>query len=352
MTSCLEYIWLGANNDIRSKTKVILTQSVCTPQSFLSKSKKQEIDISKIPEWNYDGSSTNQSSDKDSKTFLKPQAVFIDPFRQKGNNWLVLCDTYNSKGEPLKSNTRHLAKSLFDKNIESKPWFGLEQEYFLMNRDLTICGFDSEHNPVTGNKQGQYYCGIGYNNTFGRNIVETHLQLCIYAGVKVSGINAEVAPGQWEFQVGPCNGIESGDHLWIARFILERLSEDFGYKINYDPKPITGEWNGSGCHTNFSTLYMRNENGYNHIEQAIEKLSNKHEEHMLVYGSNNDSRMTGVSETSYLTKFTSGIADRNCSVRIGNETKQNNKGYFEDRRPGSNSDPYLVTSKIFETCVL
>jgi glutamine synthetase len=184
--------------------------------------------------------------------------------------------------------------------------------------------------------------------------VDAHLDACIYAGLKISGINAEVAPGQWEFQIGPAEGIEAGDHLWMARYLLERITEDFGSEvyIEYHPKPLQGI-NGSGCHCNYSTNEMRegreDKKGIEFIYEAIKKLEDNHDAHMKVYGADNDQRMTGLHETSSYKKFTYGKANRGCSVRIGNKTVEEGRGYFEDRRPASNCDPYLVTSKIFET---
>ena len=216
---------------------------------------------------------------------------------------------------------------------------------------LQILGFNEDGSPVTGNGQGQYYCGVGTNNAFGRKIVESHLSACLTAGVKLSGINAEVAPGQWEFQVGPCEGIEAGDHLWMARYILQRVGECFGVVVNYEPKPITGDWNGSGCHTILVQLKCVKKVDLN-ISKAIDKLSKVHTEHMNVYGTGNELRMTGEHETADYQTFSAGVADRGRSIRIGNLTKKNKRGYFEDRRPSSNCDPYQVTSKMYETIVI
>lgn len=209
--------------------------------------------------------------------------------------------------------------------------------------------------PVGGypGPQGPYYCSIGYENAAGRAIVEAHYRCCLYSNINISGVNGEVMPGQWEYQVGPCTGIEAGDQLVISRFLLQRVCEDFGVVASLDPKPKAGDWNGAGCHTNFSTKPMREAGGYEkYIIPAVEKLGAKHLEHMQIYGSGNERRLTGAHETAPIDKFSYGVANRGASVRIPRTTKLDGYGYFEDRRPGSNMDPYLVTGKLVETCVL
>tara|TARA_B110000483_G_scaffold234850_1_gene305519 strand:- start:2853 stop:3869 length:1017 start_codon:yes stop_codon:yes gene_type:complete len=333
--SFIEYVWIGGNNELRCKTKVI---------NYTVKN------VESLPIWNFDGSSTNQASGDDSEVIIKPVALFNDPFRGKPHK-LVLCDTYTPNDEPLVNNHRKWANDLFEKDLSQKPWFGLEQEYFLIDPNTNLpLGFDEKKT------QGQFYCSVGCTNTYGRNVAEQHLSACVQAGIKISGINAEVAPGQWEFQIGPCEGIEQGDHLWMARYLLNRVAEKNNLIVNIEPKPVKGDWNGSGCHTNYSTKKMRLRNrdniGLDYIYEAIEKLRLKHDEHMAVYGTGNEERMTGIHETASYDKFTYGIANRGASIRIGNENFKNRKGYFEDRRPSSNCDPYLVTGTIFKTTCL
>ena len=321
---CAEYIWIDAFNTLRSKTRVC-------PDGI-------------IDTWNYDGSSTGQALGCESEIILKPRELFNDPFRP-GNHKLVLCSTQLPDGSPHPTNFRDSAAEIFNICRASKPWFGLEQEYFIMDpKTDKPLGYKEE------DTQGRFYCSLGGNNAFGRHVAEEHLDMCLRAGIKVCGINSEVAPGQWEFQVLG-EGLEAADHLWMARYILERVSEKHNVWINYHPKPL-GEWNGSGCHINFSTLGMRTQGGISHIYEAIGKLKDTHKDHMNAYGSNNDLRMTGKNETSSFEHFSYGTGDRTASIRIGKDTIRKGCGYFEDRRPGSNIDPYRATSKIAETCLI
>jgi glutamine synthetase len=342
MRSIIEYIWIGGEMELRSKARVLVIDHTLTKEQLLKK----------IPDWNYDGSSTKQAKGNDSEIIIKPRKIVNCPFR-KNNNYLVLCDTYKPDGTPVFNNNRVNAYKIFRQNLSEEPWFGIEQEFFIMN-SLTNqpLGFNNEtYEKITS--QGQNYCSVGSLNSFGRKIMDRVLDNLLYAELDVSGINAEVAPGQWEYQIGPVVGIDAGDQLWMSRYILERTCEGFNTHINYDPKPLEGDWNGSGLHTNYSTKSMREgtayQTGLQIIDSAITKLSLKHDQHMLVYGKDNDKRMTGEYETAQWDKFTVGRANRGASIRIGNETIVNKRGYFEDRRPASNADPYQVTSIIFET---
>ncbi len=334
--SVIEYVWIGGNGELRSKTKVVNKFPSC---------------VEEVSSWNYDGSSTAQADGSDSEVILKPGALFNHPFLP---GKLVMCDTYKPNGEPLENNHRKWANNLFNSDLDQEPWFGLEQEYFLIDPvTKKPLGFPKNGLPQP---QGQYYCSVGAENAFGRTVAEEHMMACITAGIKISGINAEVAPGQWEFQIGPCVGIEEGDHLWMARYLLEKVAEKHGLSVSFHPKPVSGDWNGSGCHANYSTKNMRegtdDKTGLEYIKEAVEKLSHKHSEHMAVYGSDNELRMTGQHETASYDNFSHGIANRGASIRIGNENYKNGKGYFEDRRPSSNCDPYLVTGMLFKTTCL
>lgn len=335
--SCvLEYIWLGGKGEIRSKTKVLYNYEY----SILDK-----LGINNIPIWNYDGSSTWQAdSNKNTEVILKPCAIFKDPIRNIKNtkSFLILCDTYDENNKPLKTNTRIIANTIFNTNLEEVPWFGLEQEYYI----------DFLHKPLKtlDINEGYHYCGFT-NSSAERKIVEEHLEACIQAGLTISGINAEVVEGQWEYQIGPCIGIQLGDQFIISRYLLSKIAEKYDAVINYQPKPYDDK-NGSGCHINFSTETTRKKNGIENIYIYMEKLKITHQKHLEVYGEENDKRLTGKHETSSYQYFSWGVGTRNTSVRIPNQVFKDGCGYFEDRRPASNIDPYLSTSILFKTCIL
>lgn len=172
---------------------------------------------------------------------------------------------------------------------------------------------------------------------------------CLEAGVKISGINIEVMPGQAEYQVGPCRGIEAGDHMAISRYIMLRITEYRNVGISFSPKPAEGDWNGAGCHVNFSIEKFRKDGGLAAIKQVCEAFGEKAAEHIAEYGEDNDKRLTGKYETCSINEFKYGVADRGASIRIPRETEASGKGYMEDRRPGANCDPYKVTKKMMQT---
>jgi len=349
----LEYIWIDGNQEFRSKIKIINNINNFDIQSIINNSEYY---------WNFDGSSTNQSTTEKSDLLLKPVFTCTNPFYN--NSYIVLCDVWLDDTTPHSTNTHIKIKKYYDDLLvnNNEPWFGIEQEYFIMKYNEqtndswnTPYGWvgDKNHNKVApyGDIQGPYYCSVGSKNNLGREIAEEHMLKCIDAGIKICGINAEVAPSQWEFQIGICTHKEIGHHLWMARYILERVAEKYRCWINYHPKPLIN-FNGSGCHTNFSTKQMRENNGIIYINDAIVKLSNKHKEHIEVYGIDNHMRLTGIHETSSIENFSMGNCNRGSSIRIPINVVKDKKGYFEDRRPAANMDPYLVCSKLIETIIL
>ena len=339
MKLIVEYVWLDVDGFPRSKARTL-------------KGSNFDVTLNDIPEWNYDGSSTGQADGHNSEVIIKPCAIYNDPMRKYDGYVckIVLCDTYTNTGAPLPSNNRYKAMKVFGKQVvaDQKPWYGLEQEYVIYDgKTEDVIGWDV----VEPAPQGPYYCGAGGDRVFNRIIMEEHYEACLNAGLSISGINIEVMPGQYEFQIGPCEGIDAGDQMTIARYLLHRICEKHNAYASFNPKPKKGDWNGSGFHTNFSTLAMRSDDGYIEILRGILKLGAKHKEHLAVYGTN-DERLSGNHETSSKDEFTFGVADRGCSIRIPTSTYNDQKGYFEDRRPASDSDPYLVTGIIAETVLL
>jgi glutamine synthetase len=337
-----EYIWIdGTGLDIRAKSKTIT---------------KPITSLADLPEWNYDGSSCYMASTHNSEVIMKPVAYFPDPFRG-GDNIIVMTETFVWADEnftqlkPANTNFRYYANKIFEAGQHEEPWFGIEQEYTLLENMSKFTtrplGWPSSGFP---GPQGPYYCSVGANVCFGRAIQDAHYKACLFAGIRISGTNAEVMPGQWEFQVGPCKGVEIGDHLWVARYLLYRVAEDFGINVSFEPK-LFRDWNGAGCHTNFSTKTMREVGGMEYIEELIKRLGTKHLEHIQVYGKN-EKRLTGHHETSSVSTFSYGVGNRGSSVRIPTTTAAEKKGYIEDRRPASDIDPYVVGAFLVDTCIL
>jgi glutamine synthetase len=330
-----EYIWIGGTGlDLRSKTRTL---------------EKKPTGVSELPDWNFDGSSTGQAPGDDSEVILRPAAFFPDPFLG-GDNILVLCSCFKPDGTEVANNTRVACEKQMEAVKDQEPWFGIEQEYTLFEADgVTPFGWPKGGFP---GPQGPYYCGAGAENAFGRYVKDAHYKACLFANITISGTNGEVMPGQWEYQIGPCTGIDSGDHTVVARYIMDRVCEQFGVICSIDPKPISGDWNGAGCHTNYSTMAMREAGGMKDIIIAVEKLGKKHAEHMAAYGEGNERRMTGLHETASYDNFSYGVANRGASIRIPRQAEKDNCGYFEDRRPSSNMDPYIVTGMIVQTTLL
>ncbi len=341
--SFAEYIWLdGAEpvSQLRSKMR------------FVELSNNQPS-VEDFPSWSFDGSSTNQATGSESDCLLTPVAFVRDPLRSE-SDFLVMCEVFNADGSAHETNNRARLRQILAAGAEAhEPWAGFEQEYTLF-RDGRPLGFPEFGYP---GPQGPYYCSVGADRSFGRTIAEDHAKHCSAAGLLYYGLNAEVMPGQWEFQMG-YRGSEGddpsllnvSDHMWIARWLLHRIAEEHGVRVSIDNKPMKGDWNGAGMHTNFSTNRTRAANGgLAEIFQAVHRLEQKHDEHIALYGYGLAERLTGEHETCSISEFRSGTADRGASIRIPLPVEQKGSGYFEDRRPGANSDPYLVAARIAAT---
>jgi glutamine synthetase len=325
-----EYIWIDGTEPtakLRSKTKILADGS----------------DLAKLPIWGFDGSSTNQAPGSASDCVLQPVYTCPDPLRG-GDDILVLCEVLLTDMTAHPTNTRAPLREISAKHEGQEPIFGIEQEYTFFDGSRPL-GFPEGGFPAP---QGGYYCGVGADEIFGRPIVEKHLENCLVAGLSISGINAEVMPGQWEFQVGPLAPLLASDELWLARWLLYRTAEDFGVSATLDPKPVKGDWNGAGAHTNFSTKEMRE--NYDAIIAACEALGEKALEHVKYYGVGIEGRLTGSHETAPWNEYSYGVSNRGASVRIPWQVEVDKKGYIEDRRPNANCDPYLVTRLITDTC--
>ena len=339
----VEYVWVDGCEPwgMRSKVKVFEPND---DQSV----RLSSFDVSAIPQWSFDGSSTAQAEAEDSDCILDPVRIFLDPLG--AYDYIVLCEVLDSKGDPHITNTRSQLFDIAKSCEDQEPSFGFEQEYFLTVSGKPL-GFPAEGYPEP---QGIYYCSAGNDRAFGRGVADTHMQACIDAGLSITGTNAEVAPGQWEYQIGgpDCGPVEASDQLWLSRWLLIKTAEAYDITVSFDPKPVEGDWNGSGCHTNFSTLKMREPGGISHIEAACEKLSRNIDRHIASYGEGLDRRLTGKHETANINTFSWGVADRTASIRIPSPVKVTECGYLEDRRPNSNCDPYRVaTSLLLTICI-
>ena len=333
----LEYIWLDGYTpvaNLRSKTKLVDGDPAT-------------LTLADLPVWGFDGSSTQQAEGKSSDCLLKPVALFPDCTRK--NSFLVMSEVLLPSGQPHPTNTRATIPD------DADAWFGFEQEYFLY-KDGAPLGFPKDGFPAP---QGPYYTGVGYKNVgcIARKIVEEHIDICVAAGINIEGINAEVAKGQWEYQIFGKGSKNAADQLWVARYIMARLCEQYGVDTELHCKPILGrynqplDWNGSGMHCNFSTKYIREVGGQKYFEALMAAFAKNIDEHIAVYGPDNHLRLTGLHETQSIDKFNYGLSDRGASVRLPvNFIKNGYKGYLEDRRPNSAADPYLVAGRIVKTC--
>ncbi len=344
MAGLAEYIWIDGSKP---------TQQLRSKARFFHHSKTHPLNITDFPIWSFDGSSTYQSPGGHSDLLLQPVLHAPDPLRGEGS-YLVLCEVLNADGTPHASNTRARLRHVLDQGGQAQdPWVGFEQEYTLY-QDGRPLGWPAEGSPKP---QGPYYCGVGSDKAYGRPLVEHHAQACLDAELLFYGLNGEVMPGQWEFQIGyrgnpqeSTGALKVCDHHWLARWLLHRLAEEFGITVSFDNKPMAGDWNGAGCHTNFSTNRTRDpKTGLHAIEEAVALLSQHHAAHIRVYGHGLEHRLTGHHETCSIHEFRSGVADRGSSIRIPQQVQLEGYGYLEDRRPGANCDPYLVATQLVAT---
>ncbi|XP_022816747.1 glutamine synthetase 2 cytoplasmic-like isoform X2 [Spodoptera litura] len=297
------YVWIdGTGINLRAKDRTF---------DFVPKIVKD------LPIWYFDGGNTDQAKDENSDTYIFPQVIYHDPFR-RGSNILVLTDTYSFNYQPT----------------DGRP-----------------LGWPPGGFPAP---PGPYYCAIGANKIVARELMEAFYRCCLYAGVQINGVYPGSTPSQWNFQVGPSPGIKSADDLWMARYILARLAEEYGTVANFEPQPIT-DWPGNGTFVYFSSKDMREDDGILVIERAIDKMARRHGAHINEYDANNGGdnvrRLNGKNGMPHVRDFTAGVANRSCSVRIPRHVSEDKKGYFEDRRPAANADPYRIITILLKTCI-
>jgi glutamine synthetase len=322
-----EYIWIDGTKPspiMRSKTRIVADG--------------KEPDI-----WGFDGSSTNQAPGANSDCVLRPVYTVPDPIRGR-DNILVMCEVELTDFTPHPTNTRAFCVEAAEKYADQSPMFGIEQEYTFLQNGRPL-GWPENGFPAP---QGPYYCGVGGEKMVGRDIIERHTQACLDAGIAIEGTNAEVMMAQWEFQIGVLPAPLIGDQMWVARWLLHRIAEDYNVVVSFDAKPMKGDWNGAGAHTNFSTKATME--SYDAIVIACEALGRKADEHVAAYGAGIEDRLTGAHETQSYKSFSWGASDRGASIRIPWAVEKAKKGWLEDRRPNANVDPYVVAGMIINTC--
>jgi len=344
MLSQATYIWMDGTKP---------TQKLRSKMRIIPVAENKPATLDNFPEWGYDGSSTYQAEGHFSDLVLKPVSFVPNPLGEF-DDYLVMCEVFNPDGTPHESNTRAPLRELMQAKGDAKEfWMGFEQEYTLFKGYRPI-GWPERGFPAP---QGPFYCGVGADEVFGREMVDEHTQACLDAGIMIFGTNAEVMPGQWEFQIG-YRGVEGesadpltvADHVWFARWLLYRIGEDYDVIAKLDPKPVSGDWNGAGMHTNISTKAMRDAaTGQATIDKAITNLEKNHMSHIKEYGADLETRLTGLHETAPIDQFSAGVSDRGASIRIPPTVKEKGCGYIEDRRPGANADPYRIARALVDT---
>lgn len=336
----IKYLWLDGYEtpNIRCKTRYVEIEN--------------EVSLETIPEWGFDGSSTKQADGDDSDCILQPVKIYKNPLKGIDGyspccNYLVLCEVVNTDGTPHKTNTRAKLREVIGDDTEEDFLFGIEQEYVMIDpKTQRPVGWPDLGYPPP---QGRYYCGIGSDVVRNRKLIDHHAWVCIAAGIPFEGTNAEVMMSQYEYQIGTANALDICDDLWMSRFLLEMLAESENIAITLDPKPIKGDWNGSGAHINFSTKRMREVKSQDYFVELLKEFEKTHKEHIIEYGFGNEERLTGHHETQHIDNFSWGVADRGASIRVPLTTNRNDMGHLEDRRPASNMDPYRAIARLVKT---
>ncbi|XP_023021414.1 glutamine synthetase [Leptinotarsa decemlineata] len=331
------YIWIdGTGENLRSKSRTL----EFNPSTY-----------KEIPNGTFDGSNTLQAPVQNPDCYLIPIAMYHDPIR-RGTSKLVLCETFDANEKPSKSNHRQACVASLNRICDQQVEIGFKQEYFFTGKSGKPFGWSTEGDPEPSDFQ---YAGVGAFKVYGREIAESFYRCCLYCGIDIAGDKPERFLSQWEFRTGPSSCIKAADDLWMARWLLTRIAEDFGVGVSFQPS-FSPKWHGSGLHVTFSSKRMREENGLRHIEEAIKKLEKRHDDHMAVYdpkgGADNIKRLTGQFNSSLANKFTFKVADRTASVRITKTVNAKKKGFFEDRRPAANADPYQVINALVKTCII
>ncbi|XP_037506277.1 glutamine synthetase-like [Rhipicephalus sanguineus] len=336
------YVFVDATlENVRSKMRVLsyepLSPEECPKSTFCGKGTGQWPD-----------------ADVNSELYLVPVALFRDPFL-KGRNKLVLCEVLNSDDQPNETNTRRPCKMAMEAAKDEEPWFGIEQEYVLLERNGLPIGWPSQRHALKGTQE--YFCAVGAENIAGRQVADAHVKACSYAGVKLYGSNGEAVISQWEYQIGPLPGVEAGDHLWISRYILQRVAEDFDVVVSFEPRPFkSSEVPGGAGHINFSTKSSRGEGGLDWINKAITKLELNHELHLAAYDprkeKSNEERLKGNLLATPQREFSAGVASKTVCVRVPRQTQVAGRGFLEDRRPGANVEPYRAMQALVQTLCL
>jgi glutamine synthetase len=336
----LEYIWTDGNGNMRSKVRY----------STIIQSPNEVITIDKIPDWSFDGSSTNQSETSDSDLTISPVRLFPNPMESRQMpTWYVLCEVLNQDGTPHESNYRKKLWETLEKNKSHNIWIAIEQEYVVVDSNTGKPFGWKDYDESTPPPQGDYYCGVGSDKQKGRMVAEHHANLCIQSGLAFEGFHPEVMLSQWEYQIGIGTPLDMADQLLFSRFLLQRVTERTPFlSVSFDSKVEEGDWNGSGAHINFSTKYMREESTIEYLNIICSSLAEFHSEAIESYGNDNHKRLTGKHETSSIDKFTWGENDRSASIRIPHSSSDGNS-YLEDRRPSSSMNPYEALSYLVST---